>query len=340
MQEFDRICISRMKYIGDVVLTTSIVRAVREKYPDAFIAYLGEKEAVSLLEHNPNLDEIVPFDFTRPAIFEQSRVMIQLRRMRFDVFVDLFCNPRTAMLAYASGAPMRIGKEVRGRGRLYTHRIRDDGKPKTAIEFHYQYVKPLSVEPTSVRTEIFLTDDEKREAQTFLTRHGIDLDRTIVGLHPGATWPSKMWDLEKFAQLADLVRARLGAQVVITQGPDDRELVGKISRLTKYNPIVLNVLPLRQLAAVLSCFNVYITNDCGPMHIAVAVGTTTICIFGPGEENIWFPYASPHVALRKDVPCHPCHLDFCNRTGGDYMECMKQLSVEEVFSEVRRRLEV
>jgi ADP-heptose:LPS heptosyltransferase len=74
------------------------------------------------------------------------------------------------------------------------------------------------------------------------------------------------------------------------------------------------------------------------MHIATAVGTTTIGIFGPGEENIWFPYASPHLALRKNVPCHPCHLDFCNRQGEEFMECMKLLSVDEVFAEVKKTI--
>ncbi|HZY09621.1 MAG TPA: glycosyltransferase family 9 protein, partial [Bacteroidota bacterium] len=121
MPSYNRILISRMKFIGDVVLTTPIIRAVREKYPDAYIAYLGDKLAVSLLENNPYLDEIIPFDFSKPTFLEQSRVMLRLRKRRFDVFVDLFSNPRTALLARASSASIRIGKDVKGRGKLYTH---------------------------------------------------------------------------------------------------------------------------------------------------------------------------------------------------------------------------
>ena len=334
-----------MKYIGDVVLTTPIIRAVREKFPDAYIAYLGEKEAVSLLEHNSSLDEVIPYDFSKPAIFEQLRVIRELRRRKFDVVVDLFSNPRTTLLAYASGAPVRIGKEVKGRGKLYTYRIEDDGMPKTAIEFHYQYVRPLGVEPTQWRTEIFLTDDEKREASNYLKWQDVDITKPIVGLYPGATWPAKMWQWERFADLANLIQAKLGAQVVITQGPKDNKLVENISKRVSENILVLPILKLRQLAAILSQFSVYVSNDAGPMHIAVAVGTKTIGIFGPGEENIWFPYSSPfydhsagHIPLRKDVPCHPCHLDFCNREGEGYMECMKLLTVEEVFEEVRKRV--
>ena len=126
-----------MKFIGDVVLTTPLIRAIRDRYPEAYLAYLAEKEAASLLEHHPCLDEIIPFDFSRSTLLEQPRVMWCLRRRKFDVFIDLFSNPRTALLAWASGALVRVGKEVGGRGRLYTHQIRDDGKPKTAIAFHY-----------------------------------------------------------------------------------------------------------------------------------------------------------------------------------------------------------
>lgn len=345
MMLFERILISRMKFIGDVVLTTPVIRALREKFPSAHIAYLADKQAVSLLERNPYLNELIPYDFSRPGIVEQPRVIRRLRKGRFDVFIDLFCNPRTALLARASGAPVRIGKEVRGRGRLYTHRILDDGKPKTAIEYDYQYVKGLGVDPSHRRTEIFLSEDEKREAGIYLRWLDIDPEKPIVGLHPGATWPAKMWPAERFADLIDLLKAKLDLQVVVTRGPREDAIIEKISRLAVGSAIFLNALPLRQLAGVLSLFRVYVANDSGPMHMAVAVGTKTVGIFGPGEENIWFPYTPPyyeasdgHIALRKDVPCHPCHLDLCNRPDDEYMECMKLLSVKEVFEAVRARL--
>lgn len=341
-----RILISRMKFIGDVLLTTPVIRALRAKFPDSFIAYLGDSRAVSLLRHNPLLNEIIGYDFSRPAILEQPRVMFLIRRRKFDVFIDLFSNPRTALLARASGAAARIGKEVKGRGALYTHRILDDGKPKTAIQFHYQYVRPLGVEPTHWRTEIFLTPDERREAAIYVKWQGLDPDRPIVGIHPGATWPAKRWQVERFAELVDLLAAKLRVQTVVTQGPGDAEVVAQVSRLATGNLTVLPVLPLRQLAAVIASFAVYVSNDCGPMHIGPAVGTPTIGLFGPGEDDIWFPYLPPyyeamsgHKALRRDVPCHPCHLDFCDRDGDEYMECMKLLTAAEVFEEVKQRLD-
>ena len=342
MIPIERILLSRMKYIGDIVLTTPVIRATREAFPQAYIAYLGEKSAVSLLEHNPCLDEIIPYDFSRWDVIEQPRMMLNLRRRKFDAVVDFFSNPRTALLTYATGAPTRIGKKVKGRGGLYTIQIEDDGKQRTAIEFHYRYVEPLGVKPTHFRPEIFLTDDERREAKIFLKWQDVSAEKPVIGLHPGATWPAKMWDWERFADLADMLIAKLGCEVVVTQGPGDREVVEKISKRCVGSIKILPVLPLRQLAAVLSHLSAYVANDNGTMHIAVAVGAKTIGIFGPGEEEIWFPYVSreiypsnDHRALRKDVSCHPCHLDFCNRSGDGYMECMKLLTVGEVLRDVQ-----
>ncbi len=336
-----RILISRMKFIGDVILTTPLIRAIRERYPGGYLGYLGEKEAVSLLENNPCLDEIIPFDFSRPSIIEQPSVIHRLRKRKFDVFIDLFSNPRSALLAFASGASVRIGKDSRGRGALYTHRIRDNGVPKTAIAFHYPYVRPIDVGATHQRTEIFLTPGEIADARSFLADKGISFDRPVAGMHPGATWPAKIWPIAKFMGVAGQLSAHTGAQVVFTQGPNDPELPASAGSAACGSAVILPPLPLRKLAAVLSLFRVYITNDCGPMHISVAVGTPTIGIFGPGEENIWFPYTPPaydagagHRPLRHHVACHPCHLDFCNRSGPGYMACMTGLKEQTVLDAI------
>jgi lipopolysaccharide heptosyltransferase II len=312
---------------------------MREAYPEAHIAYLAEREAASLLEHNPHLDEIIPYD-SKKNVLSQLLFYRRLRNRKFDLAIDFFGNPRTALLAYATGARVRVGLDGRTRSGLYTHRIKDDANPKTAIQFYFQFLQALGVKPGSTRTEIFLTEDERREARIFLQWNGVDIARPIVVLHPGASWPAKVWPPDRFAQLADQVIARLGAQIVLTKGPKDHQIVSDVSRRCVGNVKVLDALPLRQLAAILSHARVCVANDSGPMHIAVAVGTKTIGIFGPGEENIWFPYDSSagHIALRRDVWCHPCHLDFCDKQGDEYMKCMSLLEIDEVFRAVEGRL--
>lgn len=312
---------------------------MREAYPEAHIAYLAEREAASLLEHNPHLDEIIPYD-SKKNVLSQLLFYRRLRSRKFDLAIDFFGNPRTALLTYATGARVRVGLDGRTRSSLYTHRIKDDGRPKTAIQFYFQFLQALGVKLGSMRTEIFLTEDERREARIFLQWNGVDVARPIVALHAGASWPAKVWPSDRFAQLADQVIARLGAQIVLTQGPKDHQIVSDVSRRCLGNVKVLDALPLRQLAAILSHARVCVANDSGPMHIAVAVGTKAIGIFGPGEDNIWFPYDSSagHIALRGDVWCHPCHLDFCDKRGDEYMKCMNLLQVDEVFRAVEERL--
>jgi lipopolysaccharide heptosyltransferase II len=344
-RDFKRILLTRMKFIGDVVLTTPLIRSVRTAFPDAYIAYMGEKNAVSLLEQNPHLNEIIPFDFSRPTLLEQPAVAWKLRRRQFDLAIDLFNNPRSALLTYLTGASVRVGAERRGRGSLYTIQVRDDGKPKSAVAFHNQFIAAAGIQPTATRTEVFLTDDERREARIYLQwldqENGpLDLNKPLVGIHPGATWPAKKWLPERFGELADLITAKTGAQVIVFSGPQDAEALGVMLARSVSNVKVIKPLPLRQLAALLAQCSAFVCNDAGPMHIAAAVGTSTIGLFGPGEENIWFPYpdSAGHRALRKDVPCHPCHLDFCNREGAEFMECMRLLQVQEVFDAVEKAL--
>lgn len=329
-----------MKYIGDVVLTTPVIRAVRERFPDAYIAYMGDKRAVGLLEHNPHLNEIIPYDYTAPSVLEQVRVALALRKRKFDVVVDLFSNPRSAVLMYASGARMRIGKDVKTRGGLYTHRISDDGKPKSAIAFHYQYVNPIGVEPTHWRTEVFLTDDERREARIYLKHSGVDLSRPVVAFHPGATWPNKMWPREYFADLIDMLRAKSVVEAILSPGPQDGGLLQFITSRCAAPVVALPVLPLRQLAAVLSHCAAFVSNDCGPMHVGVAVGTPTIGIFGPEPVDVWFPYPAEegHTPVFKQLFCSPCRTTSCYRKGDERLECLTLLSVREVFAAVDRAL--
>ena len=341
---FSRVLLTRMKYIGDVVLTTPLIRSLRSALPGAHLAYMADRHAASLLAGNPFLDEIIPYDFSAPAVREQTRVGLGLRRGRFDLVLDLFSNPRSAQLSWLSGAPVRVGLDRGGRRWLYTLRVQDDGRPKTAVEFHNQFLRAVGIEPVSVRPELYLLEEERAEIAPRLVEEIFPRADSpagpLIALHAGATWPAKQWGTSQFAHLAQLLRARLSARVVITGGPADALTLADVVRSAAGSARPAGTLPLRRLAALLAVCDVAVCNDGGPMHIAAALGTPTIGLFGPGEEQIWFPYdrADGHRALRKHVPCHPCHLDVCTRQGEEKMECMKLLTVYDVFSAVEAAL--
>ncbi len=330
-----RILLSRMKFIGDVVLTTPIIKSIRNFYPDAYIAFLTEKNSASLLEHNPYLNEIIPFDFSKDSAFHSLTMMWKLFSKRFDIAIDFFSNPRSALLIFASGATVRVGLNVRGRGKLFTLRVQRDDEKQTAIEFYHKVIQSIGIYSTESETEIFLSESEKQNAAELLRSYGIYTERKTVALHPGGTWSAKLWQKEKFAALAQRLRIE-GFNVILTGSGNDKEIVDYVVNISGAIPFVNY--PLRKLAAILSQCSAAVSNDCGVMHIAVAVKTSTIGIFGPGQNHIWFPYSYPHIALRKHVECNPCHLNVCNKTGGEFMQCMNLLSVNEVYSNLRERL--
>ena len=338
-----RVLLTRLKFIGDVVLTTPAVQAVREALPEAEIVYLAEREASSLLEHHPAINAIVGFDFSRPTLGETLRVVRTLRSYRFDLAIDFFSNPRSALLCYLSGAPMRVGLDRSARKRLYTVRVRDDGRSKSAPEFHQQLLTAVGIRPTGQSPLLVVTAEERLQArrviQQLQTPEGGAWapGASLIVMHVGGTWPAKLWGAERFAALADRAVQELGATVLLSGGPRDAATVDAVLARVQQPVAPLGVLPLRMLAAVLAEATAVVSNDAGPMHIAAAIGTPTIGLFGPGQEEIWFPYERSlgHQALRHDVPCHPCHLNVCNRTGDGYMECMQGLTVEEVFDALR-----
>lgn len=337
---FRRILLTRMKYIGDVVLTTPIIRALKDRYPAAHLSYLGDAKAVSLLRNNPHLDEIIPFDFTRDSLGYQLQMYWRMFTGGYDLTIDLYSNPRSALLTFATGARMRIGGDTRGRGALYTHRIGDDGKLKSAILHHYQSLKPLGIEPSHLRTEIFLTEEERLAAGATIAATGIEPSRPIVTLHPGATWPNKIWLKEHFRGLIDGLVAGTDCQILLSPGPKDGQLMEYLKQGHGNRVAALPLLPVRELAAVLSHSRVFVANDCGPMHIGVAVGTKTIGIFGPEPPEIWFPYdrSEGHLSMFTPLACSPCRTITCSREGEGFMECMKLITVPQMLHAVKERL--
>lgn len=329
-----------MKYIGDVVLTTPVIRTLRDALPDAHITYLGDAKAVSLLEQNPYLNEIIPFDFSKDSFSYQLKMYRKMFTGKYDLTIDLYSNPRSALMTFATRAKVRIGGDSSGRGKLYTIRIKDDGKLKSAIDYHYQSLAPLGIAPKYYDTEIFLTKQERDDALSHMKSLGINPSKKNIAIHPGATWPNKVWLKENFAGLIARLVAESDVNILLSPGPEDDELMTYLRQDFHNRVFTLPLLPVRKLAAVLSHCTGFVSNDCGPMHIGVAVGAKTIGIFGPEPIEIWFPYdrSKGHIPLFKKIHCSPCRTTRCLRDAAGYLECMRLITVDEVFSLVMERL--
>ena len=326
------ILVTRLRFMGDIILTTPLLAALKQNYPDAKISYLAETPYISLLENHPHVDELLPL--VRSDSAETAKLYSKVLFKKYDLAIDLFGNPRSALLTWLSSAKIRIGGDFRGRRHFYTHPIKNDGSAKSAIEFHLSYLAPLNFNFEATKPTIYPTESELLWVQKFLEQNNFDLNKTIIGIHPGATWPAKKWFSERFAQTANKL-VKDGNQVLFTMGPGEDKLLENVISQCDFRPVKPQVLSLRQLAAVLKKLSLYISNDCGPLHLAPAVGTHTVGIFGPGEPDIWFPYPAEdgHRLVFHEIDCSRCHRDLC-----DKMDCMKSISVEKVVSAVKDSL--
>ena len=329
-----KILVTRLKFIGDVVLTTPLITTLKINFPSSEIFYMAEAETSTLLQRNPDLSGIIPLDF-KLSSWEYLKFIHRLRKEKFDIVIDLFGNPRSALLSFLSGAKIRIGGDFRGRGRLFTHRIREHQERRDQISYHLGFIENNEIKNFYKKTKIFLTPSEEEAALKILTETGVDIKSRMIGIYPGATWPAKRWFPEKYAALADLLFSRLDAQVIFFQGKNDEKIIQQIIAESKRSHFYLDTHNLRITAALIDSLDLFISNDCGLMHIAPAVGTKTIGLFGPGEDDIWFPYSREdgHVAIRKEIWCHPCHLDFCDR-----MDCWKLMEMGEILETAERLL--
>ena len=224
------ILVTRLRFMGDIILTTPVLQNLRRAFPDAHIGYLAEAPFQQMLQPHPWVDSVFALDRQKGSL--QFKLIRELRRRKWDVAIDLFGNPRSALLTFLSGAAMRIGGDFRGRRHYYTHRVGDDDRPKSAIQFHLNYLQPLGMETLAVDPHIHVTGAENQQAREHLAGLGYDLHKPIVGLHCGATWPAKKWFPDRFAQLAQ-TPASAGWHADLSDHRSGRRGTGEPSASTK-----------------------------------------------------------------------------------------------------------
>lgn len=332
-----RILVCRLRFLGDVVLSTPLLRALREAFPRAHLTYLVEHPYNHILEQNPRLDEIqilekkeiASLPLTQRA-FAHAGFIRKLRQENYDLVIDLLGNPRSGLLTLLSGAKYRLGPARRGRTACYTHVVPEPDEPHNQIETHLEFLKPLGIDPGKIsrKTEVLISDQEREWALLYCAQNHLSA-RPLVILHPGASWPAKRGLPETFAQTSERLKRDWNANVVLLCGPEEQPVVSAVLQAMKLKAPVAEGLSIRQLTSLLSICDLFITNDAGPMHIACALGKPTIALFGPGEPEIWFPYREEEkkIAIHHPPSCWPCHRDHC-----DKMDCMKGISVEEIVT--------
>lgn len=333
LEQGGRILVTRLEYLGDVVISLGLVAKLRERFPRAEVDYLTRCDGAEVLAGEPSIDQVQRLP--EGGIGAQWRLIRRLRRRRYAVAIDLYSNPRSALLVRLSGARMRIGGARRGRRHFYTHPTSVPTHVRSAAEFHLYHVRCLGIDAPAARPSLNISEAERKDAAALLEAHGVDLNLPVIGLHPGGKWEVKRWPAGLFAELAVRTSCSYGAQVVLLCGPQDgayRDAVVSDLARTQCRVRVLPTLSIRRTAAVIHGLDAVVANDGGIMHIAAAVGTPTVGIFGSAEPDIWFPYEpwGPYRAAWVPITCRPCHSHSCS-----HISCLRKLTVERVEQQLQ-----
>jgi heptosyltransferase III len=337
-----KILIIKLRYIGDVLLATPVFAALRTRFPDSQLTALVNPGTEGVLRHNPDLDETWVLE--RGGWRDQLRFLRALRARQFDCVIDLTDGDRSAILALASGAPCRIGfnDDQRWRGRCYTHVAVRQHPARHRIERELSALDPLGIAAKITQPVLVTCDEDDRAAGKLLRSLGVELPKASVAqplvlFQPGARYWFKAWPAERFAALADLLTARFGCRILIAGSANEQEMGERIAHHSHCTPILLHGLTsLPIYAALLKRARLAVTNDNGLMHMAAAVGTPLVALFGPSDPAEWGPRGTVAEVLYKGLDCRACFHPTCIREDAN---CMKLIAVDEVFAAAVRLLE-
>lgn len=342
--DYKKILIIQLQPVGDVLRATPVIVKLKERYPEAEIAFLVYDRYAELLRANPRLNEIIPFNrkFRQEKIDanqtfkELKELTSRLQERGFDLVINLHNTTLSGILAY-----LVKGRETRGVVlNEYGHLLVPPGwllapdYQRTGLNMVEIYLKNVGLDTDGAKLEMYLEEEDLAFREGFLREKGVGDKDLLIGLNPGAAVYSRRWPMERFAEIGNGLTEEFNAKVIIFGSPREKELVKKVSNLMKYKPLEFYEAALRQLAVLIERCNLFITNDTGPMHMAAAMGTPIIAIFGSVLKNLSLPFASDHIALQADLPCIPCGRFYCEE-----LNCLKSITVEEVLASCRKILE-
>ncbi len=342
-----RVLVIKLSAIGDVVLTTGSLKALRDQFPDADIQCLTSPEGAAVLRRCPYLNDIIVFDPNNkglaPACRQAGRVWAVgriLRRRRFDKVVDLQNNRISHGLSFLSMAPQTYGYDNGKFSFLLNHKIRDDVVGLSPVEHQFRVLGLLGIAyGPGIALELWPSDKDQEYARALLESEWMGNTQEIVGLNLAASakWPTKNWPAVHIARLCDLLGAQ-NIRVILTGQDKDKTLARCVINKAKAKPAnFVGKTNIVQLAALLSRCRVYVSPDSAPLHVASAMGVPVVALFGPTDPRRHMPPCLPaggraSIVLKKDMKCAPCYSGQCRiRTHA----CMEEITPEEVFKKIK-----
>ena len=344
LSHLKRALVVKLRHHGDVLLSTPVFSVLKAHQPTIEIDALVYADTQAMIEGHPAISRVFVVDRawkTRSAlarVTEELRLLRQLRHRGYDLLIHLSEHPRGAWLARFLGCAVSVAPDYAKRSkfwrRSFTHRF---ALPKSAlrhmVEWNLDALRRLGIQPQTHEKALLLLPGSQGETEAV---QQLDMHRirpgTFIHVHPASRWSFKCWPEARNAAMIDALAER-GEQVVLTAAPQNQELdfVSRIISLCKSKPVNLaGKLSLKGLAALTGKAKLFIGVDSAPMHMACAMGTPTVALFGPSGEKEWGPWSSSmRVVVSGSHPCRPCGIDGCG--GGKISDCLVTLSEEPVL---------
>ncbi len=337
------ILIVKLSAIGDVIHTLPSLSALRILYPDADITWVIEEASSDIINDHPYLDRIIisrrkkwiadlkKLHRVNRTIKEIKSFILTLREHRYDLVIDFHGLFKSSLIVLLSGGKRKLGynsmQELSG---LFLNEKIYEDMGKHAVDRYLDFILHLGF---NVKNKEFLIPIQKANedrVEKLLKGNNIDTKERFVAVNPMAFWETKLWEDDKFARLCDRITEELKLKVIFT-GSDSSGMIEHIQSLMASPSVNLGgKTTLRDLSYLYKLASLMITTDSGPMHIAAAMRTPVVALFGPTDPSRTGPYGEEHMVIRKDIPCSPCFLKKC-----DSRKCMKEITVEEVFQAVK-----
>ena len=332
LPNIDKILVIRVDGIGDLLNATPAIALLRENYPSAEITILARPLNASVLIGNPDVDRILIFDRDgkHRGVLAQFQFYRQLRRERYQLIVAMQTAMWSHLVAFLSGAPYRLGRYQKRFRSTLTHAWRGTYRKGETheVDRNLQLVRLICNGEGNRKLIFHLSSDEIATAKAQLAAWGIGSEALLVGIHPGGSSFDKRWPEKQYAELADRLAHHYNATILLLRGPGEEALTDNIQKAMHASAITHAPETIRELGALLSCCDLVVCNDSGPMHLAAAVDVPTVAIFGPTDHVAWHPLSGNASIVRRDMPCWPCSAHKC-KIG---WECTKKLPIEPVWN--------
>ena len=330
-----RILVIRLDRLGDVVLSTPVFDELRRKFPHTVIAAMVRPPCRDAVAGHPSVDEVIVYDKDgkHRGAWATIKFARRLRRRDFDTALVLHPSNRSHWIPWLAGIPVRVGYD-RKNSRLLTHRLphRKQEGMKHEAAYTLELLRPFGIEPRAPKRVIAVPPKAEERIAALLAEAGITAGERLVAIHPSASCVSKRWMPERFAQVADRLSVEQGVRVCLIAGAPEAPHAEAVARAMRQPAVnFAGRLEVAEMAALLRRCRLLVSNDSGPVHVAAAVGTPVVDIFGRNQRGLspdrWGPLGDGHVVLHKEVGCvtclaHNCDIEFL---------CLTALSADEVY---------